>query len=334
MLPLPSFEVVRARTLDEALEALSGPPGEAMPLAGGTDVVPNLKHGLFAPRRLVALRRVEELGRLALEDDGTLAIGAGVTLARLAREPLVVARHPALARAASLVASPQIRSVATLGGNVCLPPRCRFYNQTAFWRGALGGCLRKDGDVCHVVPKGRTCVAAASSDTPGPLIAYGAKVRIAGARGAREIPLADVAVADGTQGTSLAPDEIVTAIVVPPPARGLRSAYRKLAPRAAIDFPVLSIALAVRVGDGDRIDDLALVVGALAAKPRLVTGLDQLARGEPLSHDVVEAVAKAAYAQCRPLTNLDVDPAWRREVLPELVRRAFGDLRSTSVPPC
>lgn len=300
MLPLPDLEVVRPRSLAEAIDAIAAP--DSLLLAGGTDVLPNLKRGLHhGTRTLVSVRRVAETTRVDLESDGSLVIGAGVTLARIASHALVGARYPALARAASLAASPQIRTTATIGGNVCLDTRCPWYDQSAFWRAALGGCIKTGDDECRVVEGGRRCVAAFSADTPGPLLAYGASVRLASARGLRTVPLASFFTADGARNTVRARDEILTHVRIPAPDGTLRSAYVKVRPRRAIDFPALSIAVAVTS------DRTTIVVGALDSRPRVF-------------HDVQDL------ARCRPLDNIGVDADWRRAVLPVFARRALDAL--------
>ncbi len=323
MLTMPAFELVRPRSLDAATEALAA--GGVL-VAGGTDLVPNLKRGLLDPKRLVSLRRVDELRGVRIDEEGALVVGAGTLLVELARDPRVRQTWPALAHAASLVATPAIRNVATLGGNVCLDTRCPYYDQTAFWRGALGHCLKTSGDVCHVVPSGRRCVAAFSADTPPVLIAYGATVTLASTRGRRSVALEDLYVADGAKHTSHAGDEIVVELRVPRPAPGTQAKYVKVRSRASIDFPALSIAVVVDLADDGAVRALSLVVGALGAKPRVVDGLAALAAGHPLDAGTVEAVASRAHAACHPLDNVDVDARWRRQVLPVHVRRALLEM--------
>ncbi len=323
MLTLPRFEWVSPATVDGVLEELAAHPGECLLVAGGTDAVPNLKHRLHEPRRVVSLARVRAL-RHVREADGALELGALVTLAELAREPRLQPHYRAVARAASLVASPQIRNMGTLGGNLCLDTRCTYYNQTYFWREALGFCLKKDGVRCHVVPQGRRCVAAHSSDVSPALIAYGALVEIAGPAGTRLVPCDEFFVGDGIHNNVLRGDELVTRVVLPAAARGQRGAYGKLRPRAAIDFPMLSVAVAAR-GEAGRVESLRVVVSALGAKPRLLGGLEPLAAGRPADEALFSAVAAAAEKQCRPLTNVPYDDDWRHAMVPVMVTRTLRD---------
>jgi 4-hydroxybenzoyl-CoA reductase subunit beta len=323
MLTLPAFEYVRPTTVDDVVRELSDHPGECLLVAGGTDAVPNLKHRLHEPSRVVSLAGVTEL-RAVREDAAGLHLGALVTLTSLTKLPQLLRDYPATARAASLVASPQIRNMGTLGGNLCLDTRCTYYNQTYFWREALGFCLKKDGVRCHVVPQGKRCVAAHSSDVAPTLIAYGAELEIAGPQGRRSVSCDEFFVGDGIHNNVLKPDELVTRVTLPASARGQRGAYRKLRPRAAIDFPMLSIAVAAR-GNAARLDSVRVVVSALGAKPRLLGSLDPLVANQPASEQTFAAVAAAAHKQCRPLINVAYDDDWRHAMVPVLVTRALRD---------
>jgi 4-hydroxybenzoyl-CoA reductase subunit beta len=322
MLPLPAFEWLRPTSLDEVLRLLAESPGECLLVAGGTDAVPNLKHRLHEPRRVVSLAGVAEL-RGAHETAEGLELGALLTLSQLTRLEALKRDFPAVAHAASLVASPQIRNMGTLGGNLCLDTRCTYYNQTFFWREALGFCLKKDGVRCHVVPQGKRCVAAHSSDVAPTLIAHGASIEIAGPGGVRRVEADAFFVGDGVHNNVLTREEVVTRVLLPAAARGERAAYRKLRPRGAIDFPMLSIAVAGR-GQGT-IESLRVVVSALGAKPRLLGGLESVAVGRPAETATFEAVAAAALKQCRPLTNVPYDDDWRHAMVPVLVKRALQD---------
>jgi 4-hydroxybenzoyl-CoA reductase subunit beta len=320
MLTLPAFEWARPRTVEETLAALSERPGETLVVAGGTDAVPNLKHRLHEPRVVVHIGGVRELHFVREAEDG-LHLGALVTLAELARHPAVRRDFPSLAKAAGLVAGPQLRNMGTLGGNLCLDTRCTYYNQTHFWRSALGYCLKKEGTVCHVVPAGKRCVAAHSSDVAPVLISLGARVEIAGPSGRRTVAVDEFFVADGVHNNVLAPGELVVRIFVPARARGMKCGYQKLRPRAAIDFPMLSVAFAARVAAG-ACEDATLVVSAIAARPRVISGVEALAQGKPLDENLAEALAQAAYKQCHPLINVAYDHDYRREMVPVFVRRA------------
>jgi 4-hydroxybenzoyl-CoA reductase subunit beta len=324
MLPLPVFDYHRPKTLEEAVALLASLGPTARIIAGGTDVLPNMKQGLFDPEHVVSVSRLEELRGISFEGSW-LAVGAGMRLAEVAESLLVQRAAPALAEAAGSVGGPQHRAMGTLGGNVCLDTRCRYYNQTYFWRKALGYCLKKDGTVCHVVKGGAKCVAAASNDTAPALIALDAEIRLLGNKGERRVPARDFYTADGIKNTVIEPGEIVVRIAVPL-VPGRRSAFEKLRKRGAIDFPLLSVAARFDQ-QGSEITGADVVVSALGARPRRVRAATRI--GPTTARDrIADLLAQGAFAECKPLTNLDDEAEWRREMVPVIVekavRRALG----------
>ncbi|MGE0455060.1 MAG: xanthine dehydrogenase family protein subunit M [Vicinamibacteria bacterium] len=327
MLRLPAFELRQPESLPEALALLAEAGPSAALLAGGTDLLPNLKHELLAPRLVVSLSRVEELRGLRREADGSLRIGAMTPLAELAESDLVRAQAPALAQAASLVAGPQLRRRGTLGGNLLLDTRCQYYNQTYFWRSALGFCLKKDGTACHVVAGGSRCVAAASADTAPALMTLGAVLEIAGPEGRRRVALDDFFTGDGIHNRRLQAQEILVGVQVPPTGPGHRGAYGKLRERGSIDFPLLGVAVRLELAPAGEIDGADVVLTALAARPRRVSGAAARMRGVPAEGRQLEAaaaaVAEAAHRQCRTLPNVPGDHEWRGEMVRVYVRRTL-----------
>lgn len=325
MLPLPIFDYHRPRTLDEALRLLADLGPRAQIIAGGTDVLPNMKQGLFDPAHVVSITRLEELRGIALAPSpggDRLAIGAGMRLSEVAGSLLVQRGAPALAEAAGLVGGPHHRAMGTLGGNICLDTRCRYYNQTYFWRKSLGFCLKKDGTVCHVVKGGARCVAAASNDSAPALIALEASITLLGPKGERAVPAGDFYTADGVKNTVIEPGEIVVRVSIPlAPSR--KSAFEKLRKRGAIDFPLLSVAARIDRDpqESSRIVGAEVVVSALGARPRRVRAASKVGPGAS-AEGLAEALAQGAFAECKPLTNLDDEAEWRRDMVPVLVRKA------------
>jgi 4-hydroxybenzoyl-CoA reductase subunit beta len=328
VLRLHEFTYHRPSTLQEAAALLAAHPGRARLIAGGTDLMPNMKHGLFTPSHLVALRQVAELHGIEVRD-GELVIGAAESLAAVSRHPLVRQHFASLAEAAGSVAGPQLRNMGTIGGNLCLDTRCTYYNQSHFWRSALGFCLKKDGDVCHVTKVGRKCVAAHSADTAPVLMTLDAVADLVSVDGERSVAVDDFFVADGIENTVRGWNEIVTRVRIPLPPTPLRTAFRKLRQRAAIDFPLLNVAVAAVVAADGTAEQLRMVVSTLGARPRTITGLDRVAIGRPLNVDVIDAVAERAFQQCHPLTSIIVDPEWRRAMVPVQVRRALREIVAT-----
>lgn len=301
--------------------------GDAMYIAGGTDLVPNMKHRLFEPDHLIALKGISDMHGIR-EADGHLRIGAAETLTAVASDALVLERFPALANAAAHVAGPQLRNAATIGGNVCLDTRCTYYNQTEFWRQALGYCLKKDGDVCHVTKVGKKCVAAHSADTPPVLMTLDANAVLAGPDGEREVPIRDFFVADGIANTKRSPNEILTEVKIPLASALRRQAYTKLRQRKSIDFPLLTVALSAECEEDGTIRYIDGVVTGLGSRPRVLSGWSDVAQGRTLDDEVIEELAARAHKQCHPLENIIVDPEWRRAMVPVYVRRALMELRA------
>jgi 4-hydroxybenzoyl-CoA reductase subunit beta len=325
MMTLPPLEILHPDSVADAVTMLRDRPGAKL-LAGGTDIVPNLKYGMYETTALVALRGLSRELRYIREEDGELRLGALCTIDQVARDEKVLTRFPALAEAAAAIAGPQLRRMGTLGGNLCLDTRCVYINQSHFWRKALGYCLKKDGTVCHVVKGGQRCVAAASNDTAPILMALGASVRLASPRGERTLSLEDLYVADGIKNTRIEPDEILVEAKLPLINAQLKQAYGKLRTRAAIDFPALNFGVAIGVDAEKKISSLRLCVSALAARPAMVRHVEELKGRSVATAEEIKAVGaelgKRAQKQCKPLTNIGIDPEWRRDIMPVLIRRA------------
>jgi len=328
VLRLPPFSYHKPSSVAEATGLMDQYAEEAMYVAGGTDLIPNMKHRLFEPTHLIALKSVTELSGIR-EENGDLRIGSAETLAEVAGHPEVQKLFPALADAAGHVAGPQLRNAGTIGGNLCLDTRCTYYNQTSFWRGALGYCLKKDGTVCHVTNVGKKCVAAHSADTPPVLMTLGAMVTLAGPDGERRLPIEEFFITDGIYNTRRTPVEIVTEIRIPLGAASRRQAYAKLRQRKSIDFPLLTVAVSADIEGNGTVQSINGVVTALGARPRALSGWDDLAVGGTLDADMIDELAERAHEQCHPLENLIVDADWRRAMVPVYVRRVLEKLRIT-----
>lgn len=328
MLRLPQFGVELPRDVASVIALLRDKPGARI-VAGGTDILPNLKHRLDQPETLISLAAVAEL-RTISEADGYLQIGAGMTLTQVAEHPRVRELFPSLAHAAGLVASPLIRNMGTIGGNVNLDTRCRYVNQTKFWRQAIGGgCLKSEGNVCHVVPGGRNCVAAMSSDCVPVLISLDAEFVLIGPAGERVIPAEKYFKADGIRHTVREDAELTTQIRVPLASGPRRSAYAKWTVRKSIDFPLVSVALRFDL-EHDHvhapITKLAVVVGVLGARPRIVSGLSDAIGKQLADPALARLVSQAVHKQCKPLENVPYEAAYRRQMLEVYTRRAIEGL--------
>lgn len=327
MLRLPKFEVRTPTTLDEAVALLAEFGADARVIAGGTDLLPNLKHELLSPRVLVSLARIDALHGIGDAGAGWLRIGATTSLADVAASERVRAHAPALAQAAGLVAGPQLRTMGTLGGNVLLDTRCQWYNQTYFWRQALGFCLKKDGTKCHVVEGGSKCVAAASNDTAPALMTLRAELLFVGPGGRRVVPIDDLWLADGAANKKCGADEVLVEVRLPPTAAGHRGAYGKLRDRASIDFPLLGVAVRLELDAKSVVTDADVVLTALQARPVRVKRASELLRGARTDgaefEPAARAVAEQAQRQAHPMPNVPGDADWRRAMVPVYVRRTL-----------
>ncbi len=321
MLRLPPFDYVAPRTLEGAVRAMAEHGSDAMLVAGGTDLFPNMKRGQFEPKVLVGLSGIRALAGVRGDPRGGLTIGAGTTLAAVASHREVVAAYGALATAAGLVSSPQLRNTGTIGGNVCVDTRCNYYNQTREWRRAIGFCMKKDGDVCLVAPGSPRCWAVSSSDTAPVLWSLGARVRLVGAGGERTVPIEALYRDDGIAYLAKEPGEILAEIVLPP-ADGWRSAYLKLRRRGSFDFPVLGVAVAARL-DGARVAEARIVLGAVASRPRPAPEAAAALAGERLTPELIARVADLAAGPSRPLDNTDFTHPYRKRMTRVFVARAL-----------
>jgi 4-hydroxybenzoyl-CoA reductase subunit beta len=322
---LPAFEIVRPRSVDGAVQALARFGRDAQMVAGGTDLIPSMKQGLFSPRALVDLKGLRDLDFISFDPDRGLEIGALTTISKIAASPLIAAQFPVLHEAAKTVASPLLRNMGTLGGNLCLDTRCLYYNQSSFWRGALGGCIKKDGTVCHVAPGSDTCWAAFSGDTAPALLALDASVTLAGPRGERTVPLAGLYVNDGLARLTKAPDEILTLVRVPAVSAGWRGSYRKLRLRQSIDYPLAGVAVVMR-RSGDGVCEAArIAMTAVNPAPRLVPAAERLS-GQRCSPELADEVARESIRIAKPLRTSASTMEYRRHMVKVFVRRSILDL--------
>lgn len=308
MLPLPSFELHRPTTVTEALELLSSNP-DAKVISGGTDLLPSMKHGIFKPSSLVSTRRIEGFNSITQLPDG-VEIGAGVTHRQLIEEPSIEALFPALVEACDAIATPTIQSMGTIGGNILLDTRCRFYNQTQFWRDSINGCLKCDGDICHVAQKGNGCYAAHSADTVPVLMLLNAEVVVASNSGERRVPIAELYSDDGRSSGVLEQGELLTKLFIPTPDGRLH--FRKLRVRQSIDYPLLVVA--IKVSDSE----LRVVVSGVGPAPIEIIGANEL-RESGATAEVPALARKMA----KPLGTHNVSPSWRRAMVEVEVRRGL-----------
>src|SRR3989454_7605460 len=300
MLRLPPFRYLAPRTMEQAAQMLVQEGDQAMLVAGGTDLFPNMKRRQFTPPVLIGLRNIAALKNISGSPEQGMRLGAGVTLATLAEHPGVLQHYPALATAAGSVSTPQLRNMGTIGGNLLLDTRCNYYNQTEFWRHSIDYCMKKDGEVCLVAPGSPRCWAISSADTAPVLVSLDAQVRLVSVHGERIIPVRELFRDDGMNPYTRANDEILSEIILPP-ADDWRSVYLKLRRRGSFDFPILGVAVALRFAAEGTVAGARIKLVAVASHPVEATEAAKLLLGQRLNSELISEVATLAAKRSKPL---------------------------------
>lgn len=319
MLRLPRVRHLRPETAAQAAALVAEhPAGKAMLVAGGTDVVPNLKRRQFETELLV---QVPDQGGIR-RSGGHFELGATVTLAAASEHEELKAALPGYAEAAGLVSSPPLRNAGTVGGNLCVDTRCNYYNQTYEWRKSIGFCMKRDGDICLVAPGSPRCWAVSSSDTAPMAIALGATAVLTGPDGGeREVSVADLYRDDGIEYLAKRPEEVLTSIRLPY-RLGLESAYVKLRRRGSIDFPIAGAAVALQREAGT-ITDARICLSAVGSHPVDATAAAERLKGERLTDELIAEVADLAAKPAKPLDNADLTHFWRKRMVRLVVEKAL-----------
>jgi 4-hydroxybenzoyl-CoA reductase subunit beta len=323
MMRLPRFRYVAPASVEEAVRLKADVGPAAMYVAGGTDLYPNMKRRHQTPAVVIGLRGLRELKGITA--NGSVTIGAGEILNDVAAHPQIRAGYPALAHAVESISTPILRNMGTLGGNCLLDTRCTYYNQNYDWRKAIDFCMKRDGTICWVAPASPRCWAVQSSDSAPVLAAIGARVTLRSAKGERTIAAADLYKDDGIDYLTKEPDELLTAIHLPP-AGEWRASYRKLRRRDAFDFPVLGVAAWVRFEPDGTVADARVVLGGVGSHPIPIEAAGELLRGRRLEPELIREVADACFRPARPLDNTDFTLSWRKEMVRPFVTRTLGDL--------
>ncbi len=322
---LPNFQLTSPRTLPEAVTFLRGNAGARI-LAGGTDLLPSMRQKLFEPEHVLDIRRIPDLRGIRETEQG-IEIGALTTLAEIEHSPILKKNYPVLTEAAKTVASPVLRNMGTIGGNICLDTRCLWYNQSLAWRKSCGFCIKKDSDLCHVAPGGNKCWAAFSADTPPALLCLDAEIEIVSPAGARRIPLQDFYTGDGANHRRLQLNQILTRIFLPSSSAGYRGSYRKLRVRGSIDYPLAGVAVAMKKSNG-YVEDLRIGITAVNPAPLLIKGIDSHFPGN-LTEAAADAIAEQAARTAKPLTTSALTPEYRREMIRVFTKRTVMALSNS-----
>ncbi len=319
MLRLPSFAYLQPKTVAEALRMKSDAGPDAMYVAGGTDLYPNMKRRHQEPKTVISLIAIPDLRRA-----DTTTLGACLTLSELTARP-PDRLTAVVSTAARLVSTPLLRNMGTLGGNLCLDTRCNYYNQSYEWRKSIDFCMKKDGAICWVAPSSPRCWAVSSSDIAPVMVALGAEYRLVGPQGERVVPAGRFYNNDGINYLTKQPDEILADVRLPGP-NGWDAVYHKLRRRGSFDFPVLGVAAWIQ-WKGNHVADARIVLGGVASYPQEIPEAGAALKGAPLSDESVAAAAEAAYRPSKPMDNTDFDLSWRKQMTRVYVTRAIEELR-------
>ena len=324
---LPDFKLLRPRTIADALAMLAEHVQDIRVLAGGTDLLPSMRQRLFAPKYLIDVRHIADLKGIRPQPDGSVEIGALTPLTAIEHSDVLRQLYPVLPEAAKTVASPVLRNMGTIGGNICLDTRCLWYNQSFAWRKSCGFCIKKDSEICHVAPGGTKCWAAFSGDTPAALLCLEAEIEIANSSGTRRVKLADFYTGEGDNYRRLAANELLTRVFLPAASANYRGAYRKLRIRGSIDYPLAGVAVVVKRSNG-HLEDARIGITAVNPAPMLVKGAAELLAGKSLTHELAEAAGDLAASSAKPLTTSALTPEYRREMIRVFTKRALLALAS------
>ncbi len=321
---MASFTLHRPQTLAEALEVLQAHAGAVRIVAGGSDIVVNMRMRIETPAHVLELRGIKELCGISFDAAKGLRIGALTTIATLAKNENVRVQFPVISSAAGQVAGPNIRNMGTIGGNLCLDTRCVYYNQSYFWRKANDFCLKKDGTVCHVAPGSKKCWAAYSGDIAPALLTLKARVKLLSTRGERIIPLREFFIDDGIRKYDLQPNEILCEVNVPASAAGYKGVYNKFRIRDSIDYSLAAAAIAVQVNDAGICTDAQIAITAVNPSPRSVDGVRELFIGKPFTEEALEQAIELTRRTAKPLRTSASTTTYRRHIVGVLAGRGLA----------
>jgi 4-hydroxybenzoyl-CoA reductase subunit beta len=308
---------------------------EAMFVAGGTDLYPNMKRRQQVPKVVIGLAGIRQLGSIKGKPTDGMVLGAGLTLTAVTEDRRIQRDYPVVAKAAELISTPLLRNMGSIGGNLLLDTRCNYYDQNYEWRKAIHFCMKKDGDICWVAPSSPRCWAVQSSDCAPVMVAIGAKVKLVSSQGDRLISAADLYNDDGIRHLNKRPDELLTEIHLPP-TNGWRATYWKLRRRGSFDFPVLGVATWLRLAGDGTVEDAKIILGGVGSHPVEAVLSQQAIIGKKLTEQTITEAAATAYPVAKPLDNTDFAMSWRKEMARYYVAgtlRELGGLPPSFPPP-
>jgi 4-hydroxybenzoyl-CoA reductase subunit beta len=318
---LPEFQLLRPRSVQEAVQLLAQHAPNLQIIAGGTDLIPSMKQQLFAPKFLMDIRGIAQARGIRAVPDAGVEIGALTSISTIEDSGFLQRNYPVLQQAAATVASPILRNMGTLGGNLCLDTRCLWYNQSLAWRKSCDFCLKKDGNFCHVAPGSDTCWAVFSGDTAPALLCLAAEVEIAGPNGYRRLPISQFYGDDGIAHLRMQRYEMLTRVLLPEASSGWKGSYLKLRVRGSIDYPLAGVAVALKLNRGI-VEQARVAITGVNPAPLLVPNVDHALIGKNITDHHAQVVGEMAAQVAKPLTTSMLTPEYRREMIRVFTRRA------------
>jgi 4-hydroxybenzoyl-CoA reductase subunit beta len=317
-LRLPRFEYHGPNSIDEASRLLSTYGNDAVLCGGGTDLFVRMKERLATPSHIIALANLPNIREISYDPLAGLELGTGVTLSALIGSSVILANYPAIAATASLVATRQVRNMATLGGNILQNTRCCYYNRSAEWRKTVTPCFKRGGEFCHVLEKGNRCFAVYQGDLAPLILSLRGTATLVSEGGAEEQALEDLFSGDGRSPFQKFGNKILTKIRIPIPPHNTYSAYKKFRLRKGMDFPLAGAAVALSF-NGETINDVRICLTGVSSAPVLIKETKELALGKGLAPDLIGELARRAYTSAHPVANVEDSPSHRRSMVRILV---------------
>jgi 4-hydroxybenzoyl-CoA reductase subunit beta len=330
MLRLPKFKYLHPKNIAEAVRMRADAGPDAMFVAGGTDLYPNMKRRQQTPKVVIGLGHLDKLRKVRGNPKDGLVLGASLTLTEICENKKIRKHYPVVARAAELISTPLLRNMGTIGGNLLLDTRCNYYDQGLEWRKAIHFCMKKDGNICWVAPSSPRCWAVQSSDSVPLMVAIGAKVKLVSKDGERVIPASELYNDDGIQHLTKRPDELLTEVIIPP-ANGWKATYWKLRRRDSFDFPVLGVGTWMKTAADGTVEDARIFLGGVGSHPIDAAKTVEAIRGRQLTAGLIDEAAALAYAFAKPLDNTDFAMSWRKDMARYYVAGTLREL--AGLPP-
>jgi 4-hydroxybenzoyl-CoA reductase beta subunit len=327
---LPQFEYLEPKSIKEASRTLAANPKGSVLLAGGTDLLVNMKHRVIQPKKVINLKGIPKLAYVSEGRDG-LRIGALTTLHDLASSPVVNEKYSVLSRTAKEIGAYAHQVMGTLGGNLCQGNRCRFYNQSLFWRSVRPPCYKAGGEACYVVPgrnvdgrKAVKCYSTYCGDVAPVLIALDSEIKVVGPDGERSFSLKKLYTQNGKKPLSMKKGEIMKEVLIPPPSG--ETLYLKWRLRDSLEFPVVSLALFIEQGVDKRIKKVKIVFSGVGSGPVETPEAEKIMKNLIPDDQIIEKVAKQAMKETSPVRTSIYSPAYKRKMAGILLRQALEQM--------